>query len=55
MPGISPNVKINLKIKINSPAVSMPSDWEIGRIAVADEFWAAYSVNPQVFYGPLYD
>ena len=55
LPGISPNKKINLKIKINSPAVSMPSDWEIGRIAITDEFLDAMSVNYQVFYGQLYD
>ena len=55
MPGINPNVKINLKIKINSPAVSMPSDWEIGRIAVIDEFFDVYSVDPQAFYDPIYD
>ena len=30
------DIPSNAKIKINSPAVSMPSDWEIGRIAVSD-------------------
>ena len=30
------DIPSNAKIKINSPAVSMTSDWEIGRIAVSD-------------------
>ena len=55
MPGINQNVKINLKIKINSPAVSMPSDWEIGRIAVSDNGKLLANVGYEVFYGPLYD
>lgn len=50
------DVPSNPKIKINSPAVSMPSDWEIGRIAVSDNGGLlAGAVDYQVFYGPLYD
>ena len=49
-------VPSNPKIKINSPAVSMPSDWEIGRIAVSDNGdLLAGAVDYQVFYGQLYD
>ena len=34
----------------------MPSDWEIGRIAVSDNGnLLAGAVDPQVFYGTLYD
>ena len=50
------DVPSNPKIKINSPTVSMPSDWEIGRIAVSDNGQLeAGSVNEQILYGPLYD
>ena len=50
------DIPSNPKIKINSPTVSMPSDWEIGRIAVSDngELIAGW-VNYQVFYDPFYD
>ena len=50
------DVPSNPKIKINSPAVSMPSDWEIGKIAVTDNGEiTAGSINYEVFYGPIYD
>ena len=50
------DVPSNPKIKINFPTVSMPSDWEIGRIAVSDcGDLLAGAINEQVFYGPLYD
>ena len=50
------NVPSNAKIKINYPTVSMPSDWEIGRIAVTNHRGLmANEVDYQVFYGPLYD
>ena len=50
------NVPSNAKIKINYPTVSMPSDWEIGRIAVSDNgYMQAIGVDPQVFYDPIYD
>lgn len=50
------NVPSNAKIKINYPTVSMPSDWEIGRIAVSDNgYMQAVEVDPQVFYDPIYD
>ena len=46
----------NPKIKINSPTVSMPSDWEIGRIAVTDNGdLSAGLIDYTVFYFPLYD
>lgn len=45
----------NPKIKINSPSVSMLSDWEIGRIAVSDNGELLANVDSEVFYGPLYD
>ena len=50
------DVPSNPKIKINSTAVSMPSDWEIGRIAVSDSGkLLAASIFYQVLYEPLYD
>lgn len=50
------NVPSNAKIKINSPTVSMPSDWEIGRIAVTDNGdLDAGLIDYTVFYFPLYD
>lgn len=33
----------------------MPSDWEIGRIAVSDYGNLRADSDPKVFYGPLYD
>lgn len=48
-------VPSNPKIKINAPTVSMPSDWEIGRIAVSDNGNLLANIGYEVFYGPLYD
>ena len=51
------DVPSNAKIKINSPTVSMPIDWEIGRIAVVtdNEDLDAGLIDYTVFYEPIYD
>ena len=50
------DVPSNPKIKISSPTVSMPSDWEIGRIAVSDNGdMEAGLIDYTVFYEQLYD
>ena len=48
------DVPSNPKIKINAPTVSMPSDWEIGRIAVSDS-GDLLANGYTVFYEPIYD
>lgn len=46
----------NPKIKINSPAVSMASDWAISRIAASDNGeLKAENIDYNVFFGSFYD